>query len=104
MFLVRPAKLLEKCLHMGGAGGLPAAVAGPGGLVWSMLDPLLMLRNNSLTFWTHFQCHRHGSGKETKFISSEHNSIEFGSQLRQNQPEADTQYVNKGGMNSIHFF
>lgn len=44
-------------------GVSPTGVSGPGGLVWSMLDPLLMLRNNSVTFWPHFQCHRCGPGE-----------------------------------------
>lgn len=74
-----------------------------GELVLSMLDPLFMLRNNSVTFWPHFQCHRCGPGKGTKFIVSEYNSMEFGSQLQQNQLETDTQDVNKVGMNSVGF-
>ena len=88
---------------LGAAGVLTAGVTGPAGPIWSMLHPLSMLRNNSVTFWPHFQCHRYGSGKETVFIFSAYNSIEFGSQLQQNQPETDKQYVNKVGMNLIHF-
>lgn len=85
------------------AGLPPIGRTGPRGLLLLLHDPLLMLTNNSVTFRLHFQSHRCGSGKETKFISSEHNSTEFGSQLQQNQPETDTQYVNKVRMESIHF-
>lgn len=58
MFLVCPEKFPEMSSHVGGAGTFrllgaagvsPAWGTGPRGLVCSMFDPLLMLRNRTVT-------------------------------------------------------
>lgn len=98
--------------HLEEAGGIQAAwclwaLACWGKWIWraSLVDswPIFDAEKQLSDLLALFSMSQMWPWKRTKFISSEYNSTEFGSQLQENQPETDTQDVNKVGMNSDHF-